>query len=206
MVSKSITIGLVGLLVLGLVGGSAYILLRPNDASAAQSGVAYNQPNSVGGGQGNGAQSAGQNQSDRQNQGRAASDQGGQGFAGGGRAGQGRPAASESYGEGLADHPSEARITLTGSVVTLEGDTLTIQTGEGSIAVHLGPEWYWETDGIEIAQGDELAVTGFYEGDKFEVAQVENLATGDTATLRDETGRPLWSGRGRQGQGGSLRS
>jgi hypothetical protein len=90
-------------------------------------------------------------------------------------------------------------------VVTFEGDTLVVQTGEGSVAVHLGPEWYWEAEGINIADGQQVEVTGFYEDDSFEATRVENLDTGAVVTLRDETGRPMWAGRGRQGQGGSSR-
>jgi len=220
MVSKGVTIGLVGLLVLALLGGSAYILFRPDGASVAQSGAGYNQGSTGNGGQGNRSQGEGQNQGRAaaqqegqesgsqgggQGQGRAAVEQGGQGIGGRGGSGQGRGQAAEPYGEGLADHPSEAWTTLVGSVVTFEGDTLIVQTGDGSVTLHLGPEWYWETEGIDIAEGDEIEVTGFYEGDTFKVARVENLDTGATVALRDETGRPMWAGRGRQGQGGSLR-
>lgn len=221
MVSKGMTVGLVGLLVLALIGGSAYILLRPDDASVAQSGVGYNQGNKGNEGQGNGSQGGGRNQGEAvaglgrqgggsqgegQGQGQAAAEQGGQGFGGGGGSGKGREEAGEVNGEGLADHPSEAWTTLTGPVVTFEGDTLVVQTGEGSVAVHLGPEWYWEAEGINIADGQQVEVTGFYEDDSFEATRVGNLDTGAVVTLRDETGRPMWAGRGRQGQGGSSRS
>lgn len=45
MISKGVTIGLLGFLIVALVGGSAYVLLRPNEASASQTGVGYTQNN-----------------------------------------------------------------------------------------------------------------------------------------------------------------
>lgn len=192
MASKGVTIALVGFLVLTLVGGSAYILLRPGESAAGQGGAGYTRGDAAGGQQGDGLRVEGQNQ------GQAAAQQGGQG------SGRGRQEEAEPSGEGLADHPSDGWTTLEGQVAVFEGDELAVRTNECSVTVHLGPEWYWDAEGIALAEGDEVAVTGFYEGDTFEVAQVENLATGDTVMLRDGTGRPLWAGCGGRGGGGSL--
>jgi hypothetical protein len=82
-------------------------------------------------------------------------------------------------------------------VLTVEDNELTIQTGDGPITLHLGAEWYWEAESISLAEGDQVEASGFYEDDTFELASVENLTTGRSVTLRDETGRPLWAGRGR---------
>ena len=40
-------------------------------------------------------------------------------------------------------------------------------------------------------------MTGFYEDGEFKAGTVENLTTGETIVLRDEAGRPMWSGQGR---------
>jgi hypothetical protein len=82
-------------------------------------------------------------------------------------------------------------------VFALEDDELTIDTSDSAVTVHLGPEWYWETEGIRLTEGDQVLVSGFYEDDTFEVASIENLTAGQMVTLRDDTGRPLWAGRGR---------
>jgi hypothetical protein len=82
----------------------------------------------------------------------------------------------------------------------VEDDELTIQTGDGPVTVHLGPEWYWEDQGIPLAEGDQVKVSGFYEDDTFELADIENLTSGETTLLRDEMGRPLWAGRRRGGR------
>ena len=195
---------LVGFLVLALVGGSAFILFRPDDAAAAQSGPGYTGSEAAAEGEAN--RSRGEGQNPGQNQGQAAAQQGGQGFGGGNGSGRGRQADAEPSGEGLADHPSDGWATLEGPVAGFEGDELTVQTNESSVTVHLGPEWYWDTEGIGLAEGDEVAVMGFYEDEAFKAAQIENLATGDRVALRDETGRPLWAGRGGRGGGGSLES
>ena len=41
---------------------------------------------------------------------------------------------------------------------------------------------------------------GFYEGDDFEIGAIEDVTSGERVTLRDDTGRPLWAGRGRWGK------
>jgi hypothetical protein len=86
-------------------------------------------------------------------------------------------------------------------VAELTEDELTVQTEDGPVIVHLGPEWYWNEHGIVLQQEGAVEVSGFYEGDAFEGAEIKNLNTGETVTLRDTTGRPLWAGRGRGGQG-----
>jgi hypothetical protein len=86
---------------------------------------------------------------------------------------------------------------VSGEVIALEGGEVTIQTADGELEVHLCPEWYWEAEGIALDPGDEVEATGFYEGDEFETARIENLTTGESVTLRDDSGRPMWAGRGR---------
>jgi len=198
MISRIAAIGLVGLLVVALIGGSAYILLRPDDARVARAAGPYIGSESAAGQQANGYQGG------RGTQGQLAGSEGGNGYRGGGGSGQGCQTGSETLGEGLADNPVETWETLSGTVFGLEGDELTIETGDGGVTVHLGPEWYWDTEGIPLDEGDRIVVSGYYEDDTFEVAVIENLSNGQTVTLRNETGRPLWAGRGRgrQGTGG----
>jgi hypothetical protein len=195
MISKIATIGLVGLLGAALIGGSAYILLRPDAATVARGAASsYNGNNNAGGQQGNSYQG-----------GRGAQDQlaargEGNGYQGGSDASQGRQAGSGTPGEGVADHPIESWETLSGRVLTVEDDELTIQTGEGLVTLHLGPEWYWEVEGIALAEGDQAEASGFYEDDRFELARIKNNTSGQEVLLRDETGRPLWASRGRGGR------
>ena len=100
-------------------------------------------------------------------------------------------------GAGL-EHPAGTWVAVSGTVVAVDDD-LTIQTAEGEMAVETGPSWYWDEHGIGLDAGDEVVLHGFYDGEEFEVGAIENLTGGETADLRDETGRPLWAGRGRWG-------
>lgn len=87
-------------------------------------------------------------------------------------------------------------ITLEGTVTAVELNALTIETAEGqSILIQLGPENFWTTQGTTLQEGDEVAITGFYEdGGTYSAGEVIMLKTGETLALRDADGRPLWSG------------
>ncbi|MEA3376590.1 MAG: hypothetical protein U9R72_10410 [Chloroflexota bacterium] len=56
MISKIAAIGLVGVLTAALIGGSVYILLRPDHVVAAENARAYNRGDSLAGQQGTGHQ------------------------------------------------------------------------------------------------------------------------------------------------------
>jgi hypothetical protein len=58
-------------------------------------------------------------------------------------------------GGGYAD---EKWLTVTGEVTALD-DELVIETVDGEMAVHLGPEWYWKAEGIALNPGDEVEVS-----------------------------------------------
>jgi hypothetical protein len=61
--------------------------------------------------------------------------------------------------------------------------------------VGMGQSAYWQD--FALAVGHDVVVIGFYEDGEFKASTVENLATGASISLRDRSGRPLWSGRGR---------
>lgn len=192
MFSRAVTIAAVVMLALALVGGSAYILL--NRANGEQARPAHAETSGAGyrGGQG-----------ELQGTGNRA----GAGQPGGGR---GRFAAAsarlsgQGQGQGTAtggaDHPLETWVTVSGTVVALDGGDLTVQTSEGRLTVNLGPEWYVEGADFALQAGDAVEISGFEEDGTFQVARVANLTSGETLLLRDETGRPLWASRGHRGQ------
>lgn len=71
-----------------------------------------------------------------------------------------------------------------GSLVELEGRTLTYLAGQG----------------FTVQAGDALSLTGFYEdADSFEISELTNLVSGETVVVRGADGRPLW---GKGGGGG----
>ncbi len=114
-----------------------------------------------------------------------------------GNAGYGQGA--NGRGQGAAGQGSNVVVgtveweTVTG-IVTVVDSEITVQTAQGEIVVGMGQSAYRES--FELAVGDQVSVLGFYEDGEFKAGTVENLTTGETITLRDETGRPMWAGRG----------
>ena len=120
---------------------------------------------------------------------------GGRGYSGGG---QGRNnALSDGAGTGQAE--VEAWLTLQGSVVSVDSSALVVQVAGDELVVEGRPWSFAQEQGFAAQEGDELAVVGFYEGDEFEAGRLDNLSTGLSIPIREESGRPLWAGRGRRG-------
>jgi hypothetical protein len=172
---KVLSYSIVGLLALALLVGTGYILLSPTEAQAERGSI-RGQGQGQGRGNAGGEYRAGGSRGD----GAGASD--GRGQSSG--AGQGRN--------------QTARIveweTLTGKVTAVDGE-VTVQTAAGEVLVGMGQAAYRE--GFTLDAGDSVSVTGFYEDGEFKAGAVENLTTGETIVLRDETGRPVWAGQGR---------
>ena len=200
MVKKVVGYGVVGLLAVALVAGVVTILARPAEVQAGQGplgGQGQGRAGTVEPGTGYRGGGYGRDQA---GQGREAAGNGGGGYgrgqgfrAGGGRGG----AVGAGDGVGL-DHPADTWIAVSGTVVAFDGE-LTVETGEGEMVIHLGATWYWDANGIALNVGDEVEVRGFYDGDEFEIGWIKNVTTDEEIAMRDETGRPLWAGRGRWG-------
>ena len=98
--------------------------------------------------------------------------------------------------------------TLSGTVVSVDrqaagrnanrGIHLTLQTEKETISVHLGPAWFMDKQKPRIDSGDKIGVTGSrvtFDGRPAIVAA--EIRKGDEVLkLRDQTGVPVWSGRG----------
>lgn len=111
-------------------------------------------------------------------------------------------------------------VTVTGTVVSLperkgqeQHAVMTVAAPQGNVSVVLGPWWYWETVKTAIAGNQVLTVTGSMaqgkDGVLYLFAQrLENRTSGESLTLRSETGKPLWSrsSGGRQTDGNVQRS
>ncbi len=128
---------------------------------------------------------------------------------------------SGGYGQGAGnverqysnfEAPSGDQVSYEGTVVQAPaaGVDLVVKTDDGmEVKVGTGPG-YMEAQGFTLAAGDRVQVTGYWEDDELKAAQVTRLADGQTITLRDDYGRPAWSGSGQRaaeqqangGQGG----
>jgi len=198
MTHKVFKYGVGRLLAVALLVGVGYIALNPTEV-AAQSpigdlgqgrGRSEGVPDGDGTadgiaayGQGQGGQGRGQGRGQKEDGAIAA---GQSAFDGRGRTsgtGQGR-------NETVRDVTWE---TLTGTVLGIDHE-VTLQTTVGEVLVGMGQSAYWAD--FEITVGDTLTVLGFYEDGEFKAGTVENTSTGASVTLRAETGRPIWAGRG----------
>jgi hypothetical protein len=117
----------------------------------------------------------------------------------GGYGGQGREdAPGDQTGTGQAN--LEEWLTLEGTVVSVDADTLVVQTVSGEqVTMENRPWWFAQEQGFSAQVGDQVTLVGFYDGDAFEVGRIESLTIGQMVLVRDENGRPLWAGRGRRG-------
>ena len=91
-------------------------------------------------------------------------------------------------------------LTIQGNVVSVADDLVEIRTAAGEVIPFEGqPLRYALSQGFATTVGDALALSGFDEDGEFKIGQVTSLGNGISITLRDASGRPGWSGRGRQG-------
>ena len=110
-----------------------------------------------------------------------------------GQGSQGQGGSLNGTGEPQAE--VETSVTVEGTV--LETAELVVETATGeTVQVGLGPSHYRDAQGFVLNVGDHVRISGYWEEGEFKAGEVENL-NGDTITLRDAYGRPMWSGRGR---------
>lgn len=106
-------------------------------------------------------------------------------------------------------YDASKEITVTGEVTAVEhiasrgrmqqgqGVGLKLKTGEETVLVHLGPQWYLDRQsGMKIAAGDTVEIRGakaFRRGEEVLIA-AEVKRGQDVLKLRDENGAPAWAG------------
>jgi hypothetical protein len=85
---------------------------------------------------------------------------------------------------------------ITVTVDTTSDDQWLVSNNEGfELEIEGRALGFLQDNDFEVEIGDELVLVGFYEGDKFELGEITNNVTQQIIALRDETGRPFWSGR-----------
>jgi len=115
--------------------------------------------------------------------------------------------------EGRQQGPADRRVydpdtvtTLKGSVKSVSvlparggrsgGKHVTLESGGAATDIHLGPTWFLDQEGLKLAEGDVLEVTGSLvesAGTTFLVAREVKKGT-TLVRLRDERGTPAWAG------------
>ena len=90
-------------------------------------------------------------------------------------------------------------LTLEGTVVSVDADALVVLTAAGEQVVVENRPWSFALEqGFAAQPGDQVTLVGFYEDETLEVGQIADASNGQTIQLRDESGRPMWAGRGRR--------
>ena len=89
--------------------------------------------------------------------------------------------------------------TLTGTVQSYDAYELWVNTDQGDILIDGRSLSFAQDSGFTANVGDSVNLYGFFEDGDFEVIRINNLTSGQITTLRDESGRPGWSGGGRRG-------
>lgn len=93
--------------------------------------------------------------------------------------------------------------TASGTITTLDTIGFTLSASDGtSTYIELGPASYWQAQGVALAVGDSVTVNGYASAGQYHAGTV-TLASGQTLTLRDQAGRPMWSGGAGNGNAGN---
>ncbi|MBE9524498.1 MAG: hypothetical protein IMY76_05330 [Chloroflexi bacterium] len=142
------------------------------------------------------------NQGDALNQGQGQDTQGqgtqGQGNRGNGKGGNGNRGASR--GNDANANPQNGLIewiTLHGTVSNYSAPYFTLISDDGEmISAQLGDLVFVEELGLTLQDGDKVSITGYWDASSgFAVGTITLDASGESFRLRDDLGRPLWSGR-----------
>ena len=89
-------------------------------------------------------------------------------------------------------------VTFSGQVSNFSENYFTLLTADGQqIPIQLGSLNYLTSLNLVLQEGEAVTVVGFWETvDTFTAGSLTMDATGEEISLRDELGRPLWSGGG----------
>jgi hypothetical protein len=170
--------GLTAVLVIGAINRTA---AKSEDGSRA-AGRGRGQNHSV--------QNVGTNQQDKDFSG------GGRGN-GGGQGNGGRYQSNQEITPGVGQAEVDEWITLQGHVASANENALVVRMSSGELVTVENRPWrFAQEQGFLAAVGDEVALTGFYEGEEFETGQLANITTNLVIEIRQENGRPLWAGGG----------
>jgi hypothetical protein len=101
-------------------------------------------------------------------------------------------------GTGTGQAQVDEWLTFEGTVVSVDADALLVQTTAGEqVLIENRPWSFAQEQGFVAQPGDQVTLVGFYEDGTLEVGQIADASNGQSVRLRDEIGRPMWAGRGR---------
>ncbi|MGB9673976.1 MAG: hypothetical protein ACPL3P_07540 [Anaerolineales bacterium] len=87
-------------------------------------------------------------------------------------------------------------LTFSGTVSNFAAPNFTLITSDGqTINAQLGNLNYVSSLGLSLTNGESVTVVGYWDpSGSFAVQKITDETTGQTYTLRDDLGRPLWRG------------
>jgi len=206
IVLGALALGLIAILTIGAVN-------RTNSKSSEQSSTRRGQTSEVaagqgtqveqrggGGGQGRGRQETSPQALPSQPQGRqGGGGQGGRGQLDSGVQGQEGLGQGRGYGQ-LPEGTTQSWQLVPGVIVSVADDLLTIKTNSGQmIEVEGQPLMYLLSQGYVPQVGSQVTLAGFDEAGEFKVSELTDHTGNQKVKLRDQSGRPMWSGRGQRG-------
>jgi len=120
----------------------------------------------------------------------------GQGYRGGGRGGNNANTSQAGTGIPAPQNGFQEWVTLSGTVSSYVPPNFTLLISDGqSIEAQLGNLSYVSSLGLELQEGQQVSLTGYYDpSGSLAVGQITLTDSGQTFELRDELGRPLWAG------------
>lgn len=107
-------------------------------------------------------------------------------------------------GMGFGPYNTASETTVAGTVQAVQqhpgkrggmGIHLLLKTKDATLDVHVGPSWYLDKQGFQFAEGDTVEVTGSMLKTNDGILAKEIKKGDKTLSLRNATGRPLWTGR-----------
>jgi len=91
-------------------------------------------------------------------------------------------------------------LTLQGSFSRVEpAEEVVMDVESGQIVLEGRSLSYAVSQGFAAQVGDAVLLTGFYEGESFEIVELSNQTSAQVIQLREPGGRPLWAGGRRAG-------
>jgi len=210
IVLGALALGLIAILTIGAVN-------RTNSRSSEQSSGRQGRTSELaavqgtqveqrggGGGQGRGRQETSPQALPSQPQGRQGGGQGGRGQLDNGQLDsgvQGKDGLGQGRGYGqLPEGTTQSWQLVPGMIVSVADDLLTVKASSGQmIEVEGQPLKYLLSQGYVPEVGSQVTLAGFEEAGEFKVGELTDHTGNQKVKLRDQSGRPMWSGRGQRG-------
>ena len=210
IVLGALALGLIAILTIGAVNrtnskASEQGSTRRGQTTALAAGQgAQVEQHGGGGGQGRGRQETSPQALPSQPQGRQGGGQGGRGQLDSGQLdsgvqSQGGLGQGRGYGQ-LPEGTTQSWQLVPGMIVSVADDLLTVKASSGQmIEVEGQPLMYLLSQGYVPQVGSQVTLAGFDEAGEFKVGELTDHTGNQTVKLRDQSGRPMWSGRGQRG-------